>query len=175
MPSIDRHEIHDRQNRDQETVARSYGGETRVRQQLESLRLYFERWNGSESGFEDWLKVEFVAAVGSLVADIKGSGSGQRRPDLRLVLSTGEIIPVELKGSTNWAPTHDHTWEHYAGKLLFFICGTETAREQLRLAEVTAQDPSAGFIKLLEVSRPARAGRHAVILGVVDVPIGDEG
>jgi hypothetical protein len=144
--------------------------EARIRQRLDSLRIYFETWNGSESGFEDWVKVEFVAAIADMVSDVKGSGSGLQRPDLRVVLHSGEEVAVEIKGSTNWAPTHGNPWDWYTGKLLFFVCGSEATLESQRLAEVREQDASAGFLKLLEVSRPERRVKYAVLLGVVDVP-----
>ena len=121
----------------------------RLCNRYDSLRKFEEKWKGTASGIEGWLKVEFVAAtaeIENLHVKTGGSGGRGRRgrfPDLILKYGDQPEICVELKGSTNWFTLNEEKMKRYKGWLLVVLCGQKrkSSTEEEKQISICQEQP----------------------------------
>jgi hypothetical protein len=146
----------------------------RVRNRSDSLVLFYSKWHGKAGGFQDWLKVEAVAAVEETLARVSTGGSGGRGkrgsfPDLKLTFSSGQAADIELKVGTEWNLTGGDRWEKHRGRLLIFLCphgqrNLERSKEQL-----CHRDAEYFLEKVCAVTGPSKSTDEDFYLGLVDL------
>jgi hypothetical protein len=146
----------------------------RLRERADSLERFYAKWEGTNSGLEGWLRVEFVAAVDPKVTKIRTGGAGGRGltgkkyPDLLLVVDDSQQIPVELKAASSSWSIDGAVGTTYAGHLLAYIFPEQSRLPDKRKLQLKILDPDYQCDPICEVHGPK--GDRTFYFVMLDLP-----